>query len=396
MDTSTIDTTLEGARARDAADPLARFRDRFNIPTRPDGRDVTYLCRNSLGLQPESAARFATEELEAWQTMAVAGHLGARRPWLAYHEFLANGTAALVGAGPIEVVTMNTLTVNLHLMMMSFYRPTPERHKILVERPTFPSDRYAVTSQIEFHGHDPAVSLLDVAPREGQSTIAMEDIEATIDRDGDSIALILLPGVNYYSGQVFDFARIASLGRAKGCVVGLDLAHGIANLPLRLYDWGVDFAVWCSHKYMNGGPGAVAGAFVHERHADAKGLPRLHGWWGHDKASRFEMGPRLRPYPRGRRLAAEQPPDSVDGADGRVAGDLRRGRHAGALREVPIPDGISRGAAARRTRRPDRRDHAGRTGEPRLPALASHPRRPRPGPRGVRGARVARRHLRLA
>ena len=252
---------------------------------------MTYLCGNSLGLQPESAARFVTEELEAWQTMAVAGHLGARRPWLAYHEFLANGTAALVGAGPIEVVTMNTLTVNLHLMMMSFYRPTPERHKILVERPTFPSDRYAVTSQIEFHGHDPAVSLLDVAPREGQSTIAMEDIEATIDRDGDSIALILLPGVNYYSGQVFDFARIASLGRAKGCVVGLDLAHGIANLPLRLHDWGVDFAVWCSHKYMNGGPGAVAGAFVHERHADAKGLPRLHGWWGHDKASRFEMGP---------------------------------------------------------------------------------------------------------
>ena len=290
LDTS-LDTSLDAARARDAADPLASFRDRFHIPVRRDGTDVTYLCGNSLGLQPKSAARFVTEELDAWRTRAVGGHMAGARPWLAYHEYAARGAASLVGADPLEVVNMNTLTVNLHLMMVSFYRPTPERHRILVERPTFPSDRYAVTSQVEFHGYDPTTSLIDVSPRDGEATIAMEDIEATLERDGESIALILLPGVNYYSGQVFDFERIARLGRSKGCVVGLDLAHGIGNIPMRLHDWDIDFAVWCAYKYLNGGPGAVAGAFVHARHADAAGRPRFHGWWGHDKASRFEMGP---------------------------------------------------------------------------------------------------------
>ncbi len=286
-----LDTSLAAARARDAADPLAAFRDRFHIPQRPDGTDVTYFCGNSLGLQPKSAARFVTEELDAWRTRAVGGHMAGERPWLAYHEYAARGTASLLGADPIEVVNMNTLTVDLHLMMVSFYRPTPERHKILVERPTFPSDRYGAASQIQFHGYDPVTSLIDVGPRDDGATIDMRDIEAVLDRDGESIALILLPGVNYYSGQIFDFERIARLGRAKGCVVGLDLAHGIGNVQARLHDWDVDFAVWCAYKYLNAGPGAVAGAFVHERHADAAGLPRFHGWWGHDKASRFEMGP---------------------------------------------------------------------------------------------------------
>jgi kynureninase len=261
------------------------------------GTDLVYLCGNSLGLQPKAAVSLVREELEVWGAMAVGAHFAAERPWVSYPERLAPATAALVGADPGEVVAMNTLTVNLHLMMVSFYRPTPARHKVLIERPAFPSDRYAVESQIRFHGFDPAESLIEVGPRDGESTIRMEDLEVCIQAEGSAIALLLLPGVNYYNGQVFDMAALARLGHAQGCVVGFDLAHAVGNIPLRLHDWNADFAVWCTYKYLNGGPGSVAGCFVHERHRDWADKPRLAGWWGHDKATRFQMGPDFVPIP---------------------------------------------------------------------------------------------------
>ncbi len=293
----TFEGGLDFARAQDAADPLASFRDRFAIPQRPDGTDLIYLCGNSLGLQPKAAVSLVREELEVWGAMAVGAHFAAERPWVSYPERLAPATAALVGADPGEVVAMNTLTVNLHLMMVSFYRPTPARHKVLIERPAFPSDRYAVESQIRFHGFDPAESLIEVGPREGESTIRIEDLEARIQTEGSAIALLLLPGVNYYSGQVFDMAALARLGHAQGCQVGFDLAHAVGNIPLRLHDWNADFAVWCTYKYLNGGPGSVAGCFVHARPRDWADQPRLAGWWGHDKATRCQMGPDFVPIP---------------------------------------------------------------------------------------------------
>ena len=288
---------LDFARTQDAADPLSSFRARFTIPKRPDGTDLIYLCGNSLGLQPKAAIALVHEELEAWGTMAVGAHFAARRPWVSYPDHLAPAAAALVGANPSEVVAMNTLTVNLHLMMVSFYRPTAARHKVLIERPAFPSDRYAVESQIRFHGFDPTASLIEVGPRHDESTIRMEDLEACIRAEGSTIALLLLPGVNYYNGQVFDMAELVRLGHAKGCMVGFDLAHAVGNISLRLHDWNTDFAVWCTYKYLNGGPGSIAGCFVHERHRDWVDKPRLAGWWGHDKASRFQMGRDFNPIP---------------------------------------------------------------------------------------------------
>ncbi|MDP6606940.1 MAG: kynureninase [Dehalococcoidia bacterium] len=288
---------LDFAKAQDAADPLASFRDRFVIPQRPEGGDVIYFCGNSLGLQPKSAVAMVGEELDVWGALAVGAHFDAERAWVSYQERLAPATAAIVGAEPSEVVTMNTLTVNLHLMMVSFYRPTPARHKIVIECPAFPSDRYAVESQIRFHGFDPATSLIEVGPREGESTIRMEDLAARIEANGPAIALLMLPGVNYYSGQVFDMAALTRLGHAQGCQVGFDLAHAAGNILLRLHDWDADFAVWCTYKYLNGGPGSIAGCFVHDRHRDWADQPRLAGWWGHDKASRFKMGPDFTPIP---------------------------------------------------------------------------------------------------
>ena len=293
----TFENGLGFARKQDEADPLAAFRDRFVVPKRSDGTDLVYLCGNSLGLLPKAAVSLVREEVEVWGAMAVGGHFGAERPWVSYQERLAPATATLVGADPREVATMNTLTVNLHLMMVSFYRPTPSRHKVLIEQPAFPSDRYAVESQIRFHGFDPATSLIEVGPRDGESTIRMEDLEARLHAEGSTIALLLLPGVNYYSGQVFDMAALARIGHAQGCQVGFDLAHAVGNIPLRLHDWNADFAVWCTYKYLNGGPGSIAGCFVHERHHDWTDKPRLTGWWGHDKASRFEMGPDFVPIP---------------------------------------------------------------------------------------------------
>ena len=283
------------AVALDARDPLAQFRDRFYFPKTKSGEDCIYLCGHSLGLQPKSARSYLEQELRDWAQLGVEGHFHAKNPWVPYHRLLTDQTAALVGALPSEVVVMNSLTVNLHLMMASFYRPTKQRHKILVERGAFPSDQYAVKSQINFHGFAPTSSLVELAPREGELCLRDEDVESLIDREADSIALIMLSGVNYVTGQVFDMAGISRAGHAKGCVVGFDLAHAAGNIPLRLHDWGSDFAVWCNYKYLNGGPGCVGGCFVHERHARAWGVPRFTGWWGHDEKTRFKMGPEFRP-----------------------------------------------------------------------------------------------------
>jgi kynureninase len=278
----------------DAADPLASFRDRFFIPPHGDG-ESTYLCGNSLGLQPRDAARVIGEELDDWRELAVEGHFRARRPWSDYHALFAAPLAALTGAREHEVVCMNGLTVNLHLLMVSFFRPRDRRRKILIERPAFPSDRYAVVSQLAFHGIDPGEGLVEVAPRPGEHTLREEDLVEAITDAGPELALALLPGVQYLSGEVLDMEALVSVARDQGATVGLDLAHAVGNVPMSLHDWGPDFAVWCSYKYLNGGPGAVAGAFVHERHAEAFDLPRFAGWWGHDQADRFLMGPDFSP-----------------------------------------------------------------------------------------------------
>lgn len=287
----------EYAAAMDASDPLAHLRERFHIPKTKSGKECVYLCGHSLGLQPKSARTYLEQELKDWAGLGVEGHFHAENPWMLYQRLFAEQTAAVVGAEPVEVVVMNSLTVNLHLMMASFYRPTPQRHKILIERGAFPSDQYAVKSQIRFHNYDPSTSLLKLTPREGESCIRDEDIELLIDREGESIALILLGGVNYATGQFFNIPEITRVGRRKGCVVAFDLAHAVGNISLRLHEWGPDFAVWCSYKYLNGGPGCLAGCFVHERHARSWDLPRYAGWWGHDERTRFEMGPDFNPMP---------------------------------------------------------------------------------------------------
>jgi kynureninase len=282
------------AEALDRVDPLASYRQQFHIPQH-EGKDEIYLCGNSLGLQPRDTQRYMLEELEDWQRLGVKGHFDGRRPWMPYHEFATERTARLVGAKPIEVVNMNSLTVNLHLMMTSFYRPTQERHKLLIERGAFPSDRYAVESQVRLHGFDPDQSLIELSSRGGDPFIPVEEIEALLATEGGKIALVMLPGLQYYSGQAFGLKRISAAAHKAGCKVGFDLAHAVGNLALQLHDSGADFAVWCNYKYMNSGPGAVAGCFVHERHARAFDLPRLAGWWGHDKSTRFHMGPEFVP-----------------------------------------------------------------------------------------------------
>ncbi len=286
---------LDSAKEMDAADPLRGFRERFNFPLEKQGVEPIYFTGNSLGLMPKKAREYVDQELEDWSRLAVAGHLNAKHPWLPYHEFLTEQMAKIVGARPIETVVMNSLTVNLHLLMVSFYRPTTERHKIVIEKGAFPSDQYAVESQIKFHGFDPQGSLIELTPREGEATLRTEDIIENIEREGDSIALVMLGGVNYYTGQAFEMKAITKAGQGVGAVVGFDLAHAAGNLKLEMHDWDVDFAVWCTYKYLNGGPGAVAGAFVHERHAREFGLPRFAGWWGHDKETRFLMGPKFKP-----------------------------------------------------------------------------------------------------
>jgi kynureninase len=284
------------ALAMDAGDPLKEFRERFFFP-KTSSDECVYLCGHSLGLQPKAAASYLEEGLKDWAELGVEGHFHAQNPWMPYHRLLTEQTAELVGAKALEVVVMNSLTVNLHLMMVSFYRPTKKRYKIVVERGAFPSDQYAVKSQIRFHGFEPATALIELTPLPGENCLRDEEVEGLIEREGDDIALIMLGGVNYATGQVFDLERITNLGHARGCVVGFDLAHAAGNFPLKLHDWGPDFAVWCSYKYLNGGPGCVGGCFVHERHARTWDLPRFAGWWGHDEKSRFEMGPEFQAMP---------------------------------------------------------------------------------------------------
>lgn len=283
------------ARKMDSADPLAHFRDRFFIPRTKAGEESLYLCGHSLGLQPKTAASYVDAELRAWAELGVEGHFHAKDPWMPYHRLVTQQTAELVGAKPDEVVVMNSVTVNLHLMMVSFYRPTNQRHKVVIERGAFPSDQYAVKSQIRFHGYDPESSLIELTARAGEACLRDEDVHDLIEKEGESVAIILLGGVNYATGQVFDMAGITETGHRKGCVVAFDLAHAAGNIPLRLHEWGPDFAIWCSYKYLNGGPGSVGGCFVHDRHACAWDLPRFAGWWGHNEKTRFLMGPEFHP-----------------------------------------------------------------------------------------------------
>ncbi len=283
------------AIALDAADPLRLLRNEFLIP-KYKNNDQIYFCGNSLGLQPRAARMHVQKVLDKWAHEAVEGHFTGDAQWMTYHEQVREPLARVVGALPAEVVAMNSLTANLHLMMVSFYRPTRERPAILIEAGAFPSDRYAVESQIHFHGFDPATDLVELEPDQEDGTFSMQAIERAIAEHGPRLALILWPGIQYRTGQAFDLAEIARLGHAQQAVVGFDLAHAAGNLPLQLHDSGADFAVWCHYKYINAGPGAVAGCFVHERHAHSD-RPRFAGWWGHEKESRFRMGPEFVPTP---------------------------------------------------------------------------------------------------
>jgi kynureninase len=278
------------ARELDAADPLHGWRARFELP-REGGRELVYLCGHSLGLQPRGAPDDVREILASWATRGVEGHFEGDAPWVSYHERLSAPLARLVGAHEHEVVAMNSLTVNLHLLLVSFYRPAGSRTALAIERGAFPSDRYAAWSQVRFHGLDPERDLIEIAPREGEACLRTEDIAELLEREGPRIAAVMLPGIQYVTGQHLDLAAIARAARRAGCAVGFDLAHAIGNVELSLHDVDADFAVWCCYKYLNGGPGAIGGAFVHERHARRDDLPRFVGWWGHDKDSRFQMGP---------------------------------------------------------------------------------------------------------
>ena len=295
MNTRHFEDSKQFARAMDAGDPLAAYRDKFHLPCTKSTATCIYLCGHSLGLQPKKVREYVDEELAAWAQLGVEGHFHAKHPWVPYHRLLSEQTAALAGAKSEEIVIMNSLTVNLHLMMVSFFRPSPQRHKIVIEQGAFPSDQYAVKSQLHFHGLDPESALIELSPRPGESSIREEDIEFLLEKQGHSIALILLGGVNYGTGQAFDMARITDFGHRHGCIVGFDLAHAVGNLCLHLHDWGPDFAIWCSYKYLNGGPGCIAGCFVHERHSKDWELPRFAGWWGHDEKIRFEMASDFKP-----------------------------------------------------------------------------------------------------
>jgi kynureninase len=296
----------------DETDPLRASRGRFHIPRIRGGphagEEAVYLCGNSLGLMPKATREAVVQELDDWASLGVEGHFHAKHPWYPAHEECRGAAARLVGALPREVVLMNSLTVNLHLMMASFYRPTRERFKIVIEDAAFPSDSYAVAGQARWHGLDPGAAVLHLKPRAGEHALRTDDVLEQIERDGPSITLVLLGGVNYLTGQAMDFDRITQAGHRAGAVVGWDLAHAAGNIPLRLHDWGADFACWCSYKYLNSGPGAVAGCFVHEKHVNDTSLTRLAGWWGNDPASRFRMGPEFVPVPSADSWAVSNPP----------------------------------------------------------------------------------------
>lgn len=294
-ETSKFENSASFAAKKDAEDALKNFREKFYIPKQKNGEDVLYFTGNSLGLQPKSTRGFIEQELKDWETFGVEGHFHAKNPWMPYHEFLTEQMAEIVGAKEPETVVMNSLTVNLHLLMVSFYRPTPKRNKIIIEKNAFPSDQYAVQSQIGFHGYDVKNALIEIEPRTNEAALRTEDILEAIRQNADETALILFGGVNYYTGQAFDFEAITKAGHEAGAIVGFDLAHAAGNLELKLHDWDVDFAAWCSYKYLNSGPGGIAGVFVHERHAAKPDLPRFAGWWGHDKNTRFLMGDEFLP-----------------------------------------------------------------------------------------------------
>lgn len=302
----TFENNLQFARSADQQDPLRSFRGRFLFPQHK-GQDVVYFTGNSLGLQPAATRSYIEQELNDWAKFGVEGHFLAKNPWLSYHELLTDKMAKIVGALPQETVMMNQLTVNLHLLMVSFYRPTDRRNKILCEAKAFPSDQYALQSQLKFHGFSDD-QLIEVAPREGEYHIREEDIFAAIEENKDTLALIMIGGVNYFTGQVFDMKAITEAGHKAGAIVGFDLAHAAGNVALQLHDWQVDFAAWCSYKYLNSGPGSVAGAFVHEKHLNSLDLPMFAGWWGHDKKTRFLMDRTFVPMPTAERWQMSNAP----------------------------------------------------------------------------------------
>ena len=292
--------SLTFAKQQDKEDVLYHLRNLFHIPKDKNGNEWLYFTGNSLGLQPKSTKRYINQELEDWAILGVEGHFEAKNPWLNYHELLTDKMAKIVGAKPIEVVVMNTLTTNLHLLMVSFYRPTKTKYKIVIESDAFPSDRYAVESQLKFHGFS-ADDIIEWKPRKGEELLNIEDLQKIVSEQGDEIALLLIGGVNYYTGQFLDLKRVAKIGHSKDCVVGIDLAHGAGNIQPNLHESNVDFAAWCTYKYLNSGPGSLGGVFVHERHSNNKALPRFSGWWNHNKETRFNM---------------RQPFDVMEGAEG--------------------------------------------------------------------------------
>lgn len=281
--------SLDYARSQDEQDSLNKFRSRFRLPLNDNGEPLIYLCGNSLGLQPVKTESYIKQELEDWAKFGVEGHTDAKHPWLPYHEFLTQSMAKIVGAKPSEVVIMNTLTTNLHLMMVSFYQPTKTKYKIIIESDAFPSDKYAVESQLKFHGYDPKEGLILWKPRPGEDLCRFEDLENIMKEQGDEVALLMIGSTNYYSGQAFPLKKITELGHKHNCMVGFDLAHGAGNIQPNLHEVGADFAVWCTYKYLNSGPGSLGGCFVHERHENNNDLKRFAGWWGHNKETRFNM-----------------------------------------------------------------------------------------------------------
>jgi kynureninase len=273
----------------DQNDELKSYRDSFHFPVDSNGNKILYFTGNSLGLQPKTTKEAVEQELDDWANFAVEGHFKAKNPWMPYHELLTNDMAEIVGAKPEEVVIMNSLTANLHFLMISFYNPTKKRFKILIESDAFPSDRFAVKSQLKLHGFDPKNDLVEWSPRGNENLLRIEDLQEIIKKNGDEIALILVGGVNYYTGQLLDLKKIAKIGHSKGCKVGIDLAHGVGNVNLKLHESGIDFAAWCTYKYLNSGPGSLGGIFVHNKHKKNKSLKRLTGWWGQNKSKRFKM-----------------------------------------------------------------------------------------------------------
>ena len=297
----TYQNSLDFAKQLDQEDPISYLRNEFHIPRDKNGKEWLYFTGNSLGLQPKITSKYIEQELDDWANFGVEGHFEAKNPWLSYHELLTDTMAKVVGAKPVEVVVMNTLTTNLHLLMVSFYQPSKTKYKIIIESDAFPSDRYAVQSQLSFHGFDPEEALIEWKPKEGKELLDLEDLKSILDSQGDEVALLLIGGVNYYTGQYLDIKKIAELGHAKKCMVGIDLAHGAGNIQLNLHDSSIDFAAWCTYKYLNSGPGSLSGLFVHEKHAQRKDLPRFAGWWNHNKETRFNM---------------RQPFDVMSGAEG--------------------------------------------------------------------------------